>query len=673
MLRHMFNLRRSQIVAVVGMLLTLFCFNLVAQAKQNSVKLLPHNDQLSVGPVFIETDDDKKLTALQFYNRLLSRTIQNTTSIPFNKGLTATRYWLGFNIANNSQTEVTLQLATGAYYRPLLSIKLFDENGHQQQLLTEHHSISFSERYSQFRQLNTRPFALNPLHKVTLIIEYETIGSSYLPLMLGSSQFITHFLSEDATNSAFFYSFCLAALLMFAIFGIAMSDKTIVLYCMLFLFGLLTIASMEGFAFKFLWPNYPLWNHYSPLILLYLLSASGLWLAWFSKQADKKTHPIRTVILSSSIISGLLAPCVFWFDFIFMAQLVSIFMIAMFFSHVYSMWGWLTLNQTSNQVAKFSAVAVAITVTLFILLSLVSSDSSLLPELFYIQSTRVIYILIMLATIIALTTHVRTLHKNHEQALKDALSAAQRESLINRQLFEAEQNFTQAKQLASLRRQQLASASHDIKQPLVSLRSTVDSLLHNQPEQTRNQLLNAFNYLDSLCTQYLNQTLPDDEEAATAPIETEPTTTQTEVEVQPYSVNLILETAERMFLDEAAGKHIKLQHCNCSVEITTSPVILMRLYSNLVSNAVKHTAQGRILLGVRRQPNAIRLLVLDTGVGIAEDRLSHVMQAYNKGPDSEGTGLGLAICQQLAFENQLGFDIFSQPGKGTVCQITIPL
>nr|WP_255564438.1 ATP-binding protein [Mameliella sp. CS4] len=98
----------------------------------------------------------------------------------------------------------------------------------------------------------------------------------------------------------------------------------------------------------------------------------------------------------------------------------------------------------------------------------------------------------------------------------------------------------------------------------------------------------------------------------------------------------------------------------------------MRILSNLVSNAVKYTRAGRILVGVRRQGDGLVLQVLDTGPGMTEDALARNMKAWQSGTDSKGHGLGLAICHQLARQNGLVLQARSRVGKGTAFSLEIP-
>jgi CheY-like chemotaxis protein len=97
---------------------------------------------------------------------------------------------------------------------------------------------------------------------------------------------------------------------------------------------------------------------------------------------------------------------------------------------------------------------------------------------------------------------------------------------------------------------------------------------------------------------------------------------------------------------------------------------------NLLSNAIRYTDHGRIVLGCRRAGAGIRIEVWDSGVGIAGDQLPHIFDEYYQGPEGSrrgGFGLGLAIVRRLAELLEHKVDVRSVPGKGTGFFIEVPL
>ena len=124
-----------------------------------------------------------------------------------------------------------------------------------------------------------------------------------------------------------------------------------------------------------------------------------------------------------------------------------------------------------------------------------------------------------------------------------------------------------------------------------------------------------------------------------------------------------------MFSDEAHEKGIDLKTVRSSIVVSAEPVILMRILINLVANAIKHTASGRVLIGARRRGNTAMIEVYDTGPGMSERDLQYVFKPYVSGATSTGEGLGLAIVKELANESRLDIHAQSLPGKGTVFRI----
>lgn len=139
-----------------------------------------------------------------------------------------------------------------------------------------------------------------------------------------------------------------------------------------------------------------------------------------------------------------------------------------------------------------------------------------------------------------------------------------------------------------------------------------------------------------------------------------------------------------MFQGEADNKGIRLQSVSTSIVVQQPPLELMRVLSNLVSNALQHAAQdesqeGRILLGCRRQKQAVIIQVWDNGSGILPEQIERLYQPYQKGEQSNGEGLGLAICFQLAQQNAWQLSVHSvhksnecTSGSGTCFSLRLP-
>lgn len=152
------------------------------------------------------------------------------------------------------------------------------------------------------------------------------------------------------------------------------------------------------------------------------------------------------------------------------------------------------------------------------------------------------------------------------------------------------------------------------------------------------------------------------------------------VKVQPQTFP-IDETLGRLlqeFAPEAEAKGLRFNVRPAEVEVTTDPILLERLLRPLLSNALRYTEKGGVLLGARRRGDVLRVEVWDTGIGIAEADHKAIFEDFhqlgNPGRDrKQGLGLGLAIARRLAELLGLPVTLRSRPGKGSVFAVDLPL
>jgi len=131
---------------------------------------------------------------------------------------------------------------------------------------------------------------------------------------------------------------------------------------------------------------------------------------------------------------------------------------------------------------------------------------------------------------------------------------------------------------------------------------------------------------------------------------------------------------------QAGSKQLQLRYRPCSLSVQTDARLLRRVVQNLVANAIRYTPAGKVLLGCRRQrlPDgslAVRLQVLDTGVGIAPDEQQRVFQEFQQGSqaDNQGLGIGLAISQRICHLLHTELSLHSEPGRGSCFSLQLPV
>jgi len=125
----------------------------------------------------------------------------------------------------------------------------------------------------------------------------------------------------------------------------------------------------------------------------------------------------------------------------------------------------------------------------------------------------------------------------------------------------------------------------------------------------------------------------------------------------------------------AAQKGLELRALRTSAWVESDPALLERMLKNLVTNAIRYTERGRIVVGCRRAGGRIRLEVLDTGIGIAVEEQGRIFDEYYQinGASGQGLGLGLPIVKSLGALLGHAVGVRSAPGRGSVFSIQLPL
>jgi len=104
-------------------------------------------------------------------------------------------------------------------------------------------------------------------------------------------------------------------------------------------------------------------------------------------------------------------------------------------------------------------------------------------------------------------------------------------------------------------------------------------------------------------------------------------------------------------------------------------MLLERVLRNLISNAIRYTERGRVLIGCRRRGATVSIEVWDTGIGIPPDQFGEIFREFHRSHQKthrviEGFGIGLAVVDRLTTLLGHRIVVSSTPGKGTVFRIT---
>jgi PAS domain S-box-containing protein len=214
----------------------------------------------------------------------------------------------------------------------------------------------------------------------------------------------------------------------------------------------------------------------------------------------------------------------------------------------------------------------------------------------------------------------------------------------------------------------LATASHDLRQPLQTLALLNGALLRLVEDSDAVAALNQQELAIGAMSRLLNALLDISklESGAIKP------------ELTDFKVAAIFEELRSEFASIAVRKGLDLQIQSSGYHVYSDPSLVEQILRNLLSNAIKYTRSGRVVLHCAQEGDAkVRIEVEDTGIGIAADQLPYIYdEFYQVGVPTnstrDGYGLGLSIVQRLVKLLNLGFEVKSEPGKGSAFSLVLP-
>src|SRR6201994_77800 len=213
----------------------------------------------------------------------------------------------------------------------------------------------------------------------------------------------------------------------------------------------------------------------------------------------------------------------------------------------------------------------------------------------------------------------------------------------------------------------LAAASHDILQPLNAARLYVTSLVERQNGGEDSRLVE--NIDDSLeAIEEILGALLDISRLDAGAMTTS---------ITSFKIGDLMRSLEIEFAPMARAKRLELTFVSSSLPVESDRLLLRRLLQNLISNAIKYTPRGRVLVGCRRRGQSLQIGVYDTGVGIPVVKRGEIFKELHRLEQgariARGLGLGLSIVERLARVLNHGIALDSNAGGGSFFSVTLPI
>ena len=260
--------------------------------------------------------------------------------------------------------------------------------------------------------------------------------------------------------------------------------------------------------------------------------------------------------------------------------------------------------------------------------------------------------------------------RNYHRTVREAVSLRFENMQLITQLRQEKERAEAASRSKS---QFLAAASHDLRQPAHALGLYIATLhaLCNSPATTGEQVGAIAGKLQAALkglVQLLDVLLDISKLDAGV----------VKVKSEVFDLQELLETIDQQFAGVAAEQGLRFIVRAVAVSIQSDRALLHSILSNFVSNALRYTERGKVLVGARRRGDFIELQVWDTGIGISEEQSQLIFgEFYQVGNVARrrehGLGLGLAIVKRTADLLNVRIGLRSTPARGSVFSVRVPL
>ena len=213
----------------------------------------------------------------------------------------------------------------------------------------------------------------------------------------------------------------------------------------------------------------------------------------------------------------------------------------------------------------------------------------------------------------------------------------------------------------------LATASHDLRQPLQTLALLNGTLrrmiIHENAEEVLSQQEHAIAAMSRLLNALLD--ISKLESGAVKP------------QFSDFKIADLLEALGREFTGLAASKGLELRVESSADCAHSDRSLVEQILKNLISNAIKYTRQGQVLLRSVRQDDSICIDVRDTGIGIPAEQIAYIYDEFYQvgvptNSSRNGYGLGLSIVQRLVKLLNVRVEVASELGRGSVFSLILP-
>ncbi|MEP3198790.1 MAG: sensor histidine kinase [Lentilitoribacter sp.] len=657
-----FGLPNNFYLYILALFLSIFAISdttTFAASAERTLKLSSAIDADHVAKyIDIYVDETRKLQISDIVQRK-QNAFQPIKTRVVDVGYTNANVWMQLKLENKSNSQIDWRLYFHENFKQIFHIYIVSNDGKITHVLNQGLTSGFATRPIAYPEI-VAPITIAQNERKTVYVQFWTEGSTNLPLSIETIESFTAIATRNFAKQFVFYGMMLILIVAALLAWIALQHAIFPAYIAYAGSTLLYLLHSDGVAFQYLWPGFPAFNSYASVVTGGSYAIFG---ALYAKVflSTPKEHPVIDkfllaiiLVVSAMIISGLFIDPRLIKKFLIIVVLVSLM--------VFTLAAILAARKRFKEVRfyVFAWLGACISASMMTLRHWFGIEIS---QQFQYDSMRFVMIFDAVMMGLAIADKYNQLREQRQRALQNSLKQAERNLDMTTRLQGLEARYELITKDASRRDELFENTIHDLRQPLQALRLAVHGAMRSDAKTADKQygdIYDSFDYVDAILADWNEK--HEQSESKNPVID--------------MKIGEILSSIYEMFLPDAKEKQLEFKFIPTSLNISIPPLDLMRIVSNLVSNAVKYTPSGKVLLGVRRGVRKIYVEVHDTGPGLTEeefhDACKRGMRLDQTVSDTKGKGHGMAIISELAHKN--GFEFRLNPGRssGTSLSIAIP-
>jgi signal transduction histidine kinase len=582
-------------------------------------------------------------------------------------GYTPARIWLRLGLLNATTDDTAWRLLLHANFTQKVAVWRIGGGGEVSTLLELTEDSPFDARPVADPQM-VAPFRLAPGETATLVVAYYSQGASRISFSLETPESLAAIGSINQAKSFAFYGM-MSVMIVLALLALAVLRRPVFAAYAAYLFAILAyIAHADGTAFQYFWPMLPRFNSMASIVLGSGVMVFGaLFAASFLETA--RYHPVMHRVLLGLIAVVLALDVVLW---LVDPQLLKRLLVQMISASVliFLAAGIVAARRRFREVRFYLLgwTAGLIPALLFTARFAFGIELEFITPYDAIRLALAIDAMMMGLAIFDRYNHLR------QAAMDETLAQSRRNLALTQRLALLEDSYQSVTESARQREESVKDTVHDLRQPMhalrLSFRQMFNARLPGENSGDAGQIESALSYMERLVADRLAQ------RSATIPVGPQPPATNPVPAPDEPGLHAVLKGIAEMFGPEAADKGLELRLVLAAPDAPVAAYPLMRVVANIVSNAIKYTPEGRVLIGLRRRGAGWRIDVHDTGPGLSGAAFVAALQRHHRldrdRSSAEGSGLGLSVASEVAAAQDWRLGASQSRQTGATITVDIP-